>query len=89
LTQNYGEAVKWYGKAAEKGYTKAQYNLGLMYYGGNGVPKDFVQAYLWLSLAADQKFQDAAKNLDFLVKKMSPGQITEAKKLASEWKPKK
>jgi TPR repeat protein len=38
---------KWYRLAAEQGHAKAQYNLGLMYYNGEGVPEDYVIAYMW------------------------------------------
>jgi len=31
------EAVKWYRKAAEQNYAKAQYDLGFCYYNGEGV----------------------------------------------------
>jgi len=48
------EAVRWYRTAAEKGEAKAQANLGLLYYDGNGVTSDFVQAYKWFRLSAMQ-----------------------------------
>src|SRR5260370_31980389 len=31
VPQDYGEAVRWYGKSAEQGSTKAEYNLSSMY----------------------------------------------------------
>lgn len=31
VTQDYAEGMKWYRKAAEQGFAKAQYNLGVMY----------------------------------------------------------
>lgn len=37
--QDYKEAFKWYSKAANQGYAVAQYNLGVMYENGSGVPK--------------------------------------------------
>ena len=31
MPQDYGEAVKWYRRAADQGDAQAQYNLGLWY----------------------------------------------------------
>ena len=41
-------------KAAEQGDSKAQYNLGLMYAAGRGVPKDEPKAVEWWQKAAEQ-----------------------------------
>ena len=41
-------------KAAAQGQAKAQYNLGTLYFNGEGVPKDYQQALRWFRLAADQ-----------------------------------
>ena len=38
------EAVKWYKLAAEQRNASAQYNLGLMYAEGEGVPQDYKTA---------------------------------------------
>ena len=59
-----------------------------MYDYGEGVPKDKVQAYKWLSLAKTNGDKSATILLNSLEKEMTPAQITKAKKLASEWKPK-
>jgi hypothetical protein len=46
------EAARWLRKAAEEGHADVQNNLGWMYAKGEGVPKDYVQAYKWFNLAA-------------------------------------
>jgi TPR repeat protein len=46
--------VKWYRLAAEQGINKAQYNLGIMYDDGQGVPQDYAEAVKWYRLAAEQ-----------------------------------
>ena len=94
VPQDYAEAVKWYRKAAEQGYAKAQYNLGLMYVGELGVPQDYVQTHMWLDLAASifspgEDRDLAVKYRDIYAKKMTPAQISEAQRLAREWRPKK
>ena len=93
VTQDDAEAVKWYRKATEQGYAKAQNNLGLMYYNGEGVSQDYVQAHMWFDLAASRfppgEDRDlAVKNREIVAKRMTPAQISEAQKLAREWKPK-
>jgi TPR repeat protein len=45
------QAVKWWEMAAERGYAPAQNRLGWAYSNGEGVPKDFVKAHMWLTLA--------------------------------------
>ena len=72
---------------AEKGNAEAQYTLGEMYYYGIIVPKDYIQAYLWLNLAAAQGQGKARKLLDLLLKIMTPEQIEEAQELLNEWQP--
>ncbi len=94
VPQDYAEAVKWYRKAAKQGYGGAQYNLGLLYREGQGVPQDYVQAHMWNNLAASSfppgKDRDrVVKNRNIVAKRMTPAQISEAQKLAREWKPKK
>ena len=87
VPQNDAEAVKWYRLAADQGHASAQNLLGDMYRNGKGVPKDPVRAHMWFSLSAAQGNQVAVKNRDLVAGGMTPAQIAEAQKLASEWKP--
>jgi len=88
VPQNYAEALKWYRKAAEQGHVQAQLNLGAMYINGTGVRQDYVQGHMWSNLAAAQGNEMARENRDLAEKNMTPEQITEAQRLAREWKPK-
>ena len=54
VPQDYKMAFKWYTKAAEQGYTKSQFNLGVMYRDGVGVPQDYKMAVKWYTKAAEQ-----------------------------------
>ena len=83
------EAVRWFRKAADQGLADAQYDLGRAHAEGNGVPQDPIAAYMWLSLSADQGYQKALGSRSLIIKGMTPAQITEAEKLAREWKPNK
>ena len=56
VPQDYVEAVKWYRKAAEKGFAPAQVNLGRMYDEGAGVPQDYAEAVKWVRNAAEQGY---------------------------------
>jgi TPR repeat protein len=87
VPQDYAEAANWYRKAAEQGLSTAQTNLGNLYSGGRGVPLDRVHAYMWLSLAAARGDPNAEKIQQLVAKAMTPAEITEAQKLAAEWKP--
>jgi len=50
-------------KGADQGDVVAQYNLGLMYSTGDGVPKDAVAAVSWYRKAGDQGLAEAQANL--------------------------
>ena len=71
LAQENLDAVR---QAAQQGDAAAQFKLGVIYAEGRGVRKDFVLAYMWLSIAGDNGFAVArmdrdklATNDDFLV----------------------
>jgi len=61
--------------------------LGIMYWNGQGVPRDAVLAYMWLTLVATQE-PDAEVQRDAAASEMTPDEIAEAQRLAREWKPK-
>ncbi len=92
VARDYAEAAKWFHLAAEQGQELAQFSLGTMYVYGLGVTLDYVQAHKWYSLAAlrssGEDRDEAASNRDDVEAKMSPAQVTEAQRLAREWKPK-
>ena len=56
-------------KAAEQGDAGAQFQLGLMYLGGHGVPKDDVKAVHWLEKSAAQVHANAQRHLDIAAQK--------------------
>ena len=55
------QASVWYRKAADKGNVAAQINLGSMYSRGEGLPKDFILAYMWADLAASHAPDDETR----------------------------
>ena len=94
--EDYAEAVRCYRRAADQGFASAQWLLGTAYETGYGVPLDYVQAHMWLNLAASrypasqkEQRENAIDGRDFVASKMTPSQIAEAQKLARDWKPNK
>ena len=90
--QNHAEAALWYRLAADHGLAGAQFNLGMMYVEGQGVSQDYVQAHMWLNLAASQlpalgkdQRNTTVDARDRVASKMTPPQIVEAQELAFEW----
>jgi TPR repeat protein len=83
---DYETALKLWRQLAEQGNAKAQYNLGIMYDKGNGVPRDYAAAYMWYTLAIARGDEQAQKARDSLAKRMTHGQIEEATLLVREWR---
>jgi TPR repeat protein len=46
------EAASWYKQAADAGIATAAYNLGTLYYNGQGFPQDYTTARHWFEIAA-------------------------------------
>ena len=73
------------------GYARptAQGNPAAKYNASSGIPKDYIEAHKWMSLAAARATGDNQKRFaderDSLAKVMTPEQIAEAQKRASEW----
>ena len=99
VPQDDTESARWFRAAAEQGNSSAQYLLGVRYGDGQGVPQDYVEAHKWFNLASVDNVLSVAEQLkqilehavtrrDELAKKMTPGQLAEAQRLAAEWKPK-
>ena len=85
---DYAAALREWRPLAEQGHAVAQNNLGVMYFNGQGVAQDNVQAHMWLNLADRQGNEDATKYRDRVAGMMTFKQFAEAQKLAREWKPK-
>ena len=52
--EDYETAYKLFLPLAEQGDADAQFNLGVMYDEGDGVPQDYKEAFKWYRLAAEQ-----------------------------------
>src|SRR5215471_4551507 len=63
---DYATALREWLPLAQQGDADAQYNLGLMYFNGQGVLQDYGQAMQWSRRAADQGVAPAQYNLGFM-----------------------
>ena len=91
---DYAAALREFRPLAEQGDAGAQTSLGIMYFIGEGMPRDLTRAYMWYDPASSRfppgaARDDAVRNRDFVAKHMTPARIAEARRLAREWKPKK
>jgi TPR repeat protein len=54
IQQDYKKALYWYQKSAEQNNPKAQFQLGVVYERGEGLPKDYKKAIYWFQKSAEQ-----------------------------------
>jgi len=96
-------ANKIYERPGDTWIHSPQYNIGAMYASGRGTAQDYVQALMWFTLAAalgdtkppgplgiklvDTSKYTALEQRDGLLALMTSAQITEAERLALEWRP--
>ncbi|MGJ8564358.1 MAG: peptidoglycan-binding protein [Alphaproteobacteria bacterium] len=80
-------AAIWFEKAAERGVVDSQYNLGVLYESGQGLPKNLNEAYVWYGIAAGQGDQYAQKQIETLKGNMSAADITKAETRVKDFKP--
>ena len=75
---NFTLALNHWIPLARNGNGKAQYNVGRMYYFGDGVNKDPIEAYKWFVLAARRGSQKGILALKRLAPRMTGRQVREA-----------
>ncbi len=85
------DALALYGKDAENGMLRAQYKLGISYFEGEGIEKNNVQAYKWISLSKRGSYgSDYIRVMEIKLKKlkkqMTATQLAEAKLLIDQFK---
>ncbi len=74
---------------AEQGDVNAQFNLGLMYYRGNGVLQDYKLAHKWFNIASAQGDAEARRALSLITVMMTREEVASAQELAREWQNKR
>ena len=63
---DFDTAFREFTSAAEDGLSLAQYNLGILYFTGQGVSKNLEEAFKWTKAAAEQGHLNAQFNLGSL-----------------------
>jgi len=81
----YSAAARHWMGLAEKGHGPAQYNIGRMFYYGQGVARDPVEAYKWFLLANNSGVKRSRDASEMLGDKLTSRQIAEATIRAREW----
>ena len=66
---DYQKAFRLWKPVAEQGHYGAQYNIGLMYAAGDGVPQNDAKAVHWFTKAAKQGFAKAQLSLGLMYTK--------------------
>ncbi len=91
VPQDYTQAAIWYRRAADQGHSGAQYELGLLYDKGQGVPVNVIQAEKWLILATaaapKAAADDRTRMRDAVRTKMTLGELAQARMEALAWRP--
>ena len=75
-------AIRLWRYLADEGHVKAQYNLGVAYARGIGVPQDSAEALKWWKLAAKQGHLEARCQANLLRMKSSGWRQTLARMIA-------
>jgi hypothetical protein len=89
-TGDAGEALSWFRRAADGGHATAQLIMGISCRAGRDMPRDLVQAYKWLILAASREAPDENRNTaihecETTAAQMTPAQMAEGRRLAQAW----
>ena len=93
IKQNYEAAAIYYLSAAKKSHPYAQGSVAVLYAYGRGVPQDYVQSYVWSTLAAanypkwarDER-SAAIRNRDIVAARMSAQELLAAQRAIEELK---
>ena len=78
-------ALGYYQPLAQDGSPYAQLAIGEIYFYGNGIPRDLVKAYAWLTVAVMQGVDEAAPVRDEAWAGLTAAQREQAQGLAGEY----
>lgn len=82
--RSYRRAAQCWLSAAKRGSSSAQARLGALQVVGLGLPKDRVQAFAWLNLAASAGDQEVIALRDNLASQLDPAQIAVGEALSRD-----
>ena len=87
VTTELPTAAKWFEKAAERGVVDSQFNLGVLFESGQGLPKSLTDAFVWYSIAASQGDQFAKQRIQVLSANMTPEDLSIAQTRIDKFTP--
>lgn len=80
-------AIRWYEQAAFRGVVTSMRELGLLYMGGAADrPRDAIEAWAWLTLAAEYGDPEAAERLPDIEADLGASERAEARQLAEAYR---
>ncbi len=82
--QDLPAALDWYEQASLQGHPGAQLRLGQLFWHGEGVPANALQAYIVLKMAAVNGSDEAMDSADEVAQSMSREQLAHANRLLGE-----
>ncbi|EIM03075.1 hypothetical protein RHOFW104T7_17030 [Rhodanobacter thiooxydans] len=85
--KNYRYAIDMYKVAASWAYKPAEYNLGVMYYRGQGVPVDRPLGAAWMVLAAERNTPQYIAARDLMITPLSEADFARVDTLWNQLKP--
>ncbi|HEU4665964.1 MAG TPA: sel1 repeat family protein, partial [Dokdonella sp.] len=85
--KDYRFAIDMYEVSASWAYKPAQYNLGVMYLKGQGVPVDRARAMAWFALAAERGDADYVQARELLYADLGKDEFAHANEIWRELKP--
>ena len=83
----YSHAVNMYQVAASWAYKPAEFNLGVMYARGQGIPVDLPRAMAWMTLAAERNDPDYVRAREVVRSNLQPAQLAAAETILQQLTP--
>lgn len=84
---NRDEAIRWYEQAAFRGVVASMRELGMLYMGGaEDRPRDAIEAWAWLTLAAEYGDAEAAARIPEIATDLDASEQDEARRLAEAYR---
>ncbi len=84
--KDYGRALALWLPLARQGNGGAQFDVGRMYYYGQGTVRDPVEAVKWFLLASDVGNEEAKQALVMIYPSLTRADIAEATSQANDWR---
>ena len=79
------EATYWFGRAAEAGLPAAQWRYGIVLANGQGVPKNAVEGYFWLSLSGVARNRETLEILEKTAEELTEDERAGVRTRMTEW----